>query len=170
MLWGAYLSSITRIYATFSVMRDSINNGVDFITYSAQVTVMNKSLADFYSNSPNPRLFTDADYLSMSSIINDRIRKTAATCNAALKLWQYRNIRYNADGLDEYSKQYPYVDDVFNAMALVYPSVESSKIPPSSPNDGWRYSLESVMTTMLHETSRQLEFVLNEYNKFIGEQ
>lgn len=170
MLWGAYLSSLTRIYATFSVMRDSINNGVDFITYSAQVTLLNKSLADFNSNSPDPRLFNDADYFSISSIINDRIRKTAAACNSALKLWQYRNIRYNADALDEYSKQYPYVDDAFNAIAMVYPSVESSKIPPSSPNDGWRYSLESVMTTVLHETSRQLEFVLNEYNKFIGEQ
>lgn len=170
MLWGAYLSSITRIYATFSVMRDSINNGVDFITYSAQVTLMNKYLAEFNSNSPDPHLFTDADYRAISSIINDRIRNTAAACNSALKLWQYKNIRYNADALDEYSKQYPYVDDAFNAIAMVYPSVESSKLPPSSPNDGWRYSLEGVMTTVFHETSRQLEFVLNEYNKFIGEQ
>ena len=170
ILWGAYLSSLTRIYATFSVMRDSINNGVDFITYSAQVTLLNKSLADFTSNSPDPHLFSDADYYSISSIINDRIRKMAMSCNATLKLWQYRNIRYNSDGLDEYSKHYPYVDDVFNASALVYPSVESAKIPPSSPNDGWRYSLEDVMATVLHETSRQLEFVLNEYNNFIGEQ
>ena len=169
MLWGAYVSSLTRVYASFAVMRDSINNDVDYITYAAQVAVMNKCLADFKGNSPDPHLFTDADYFSISSIINDRIRKMAMSCNATLKLWQYRNIRHDSDGLDGYSKQYPYVDDAFNAIALVYPSVESSKIPPSSPNDGWRYSLDGVMTTVLHETSRQLEFVLNEFSKFIGD-
>lgn len=168
MLWGAYISSIPRVCAAFTIINDGINNGVDFTTYSAQVAVMNKTLSDFKSNTPDPRLFTDADYLSTSSIVNDRIRKAAMACNAANKVWQYKIIRDNSDSLDEYSKQYPYIDEVYNSIAQVYPSIESAIIRPSSPSEGRRYSMEGILAIVMHETSGGINVVLNDLNKLIG--
>lgn len=168
MLWGAYLSSLPRIYGAFTVINDGISSSVDFTTYSAQVVVLNNSLADFKDNSPDPRLFTDADYLSISSIVNDRIYKAAMACNAAHKVWNYKIIRDNSDSLDEYSKQYPYIDEVYNSIAQVYPSIESAIIPPSFPSEGRRYSMEGILAIVMHETSGGINVVLNDFNKLIG--
>lgn len=168
MLWGVYLSSLPRIYGAFTVINDGINNEVNFITYSAQLVVLNKSLADFKDSSPDPRLFTDADYLSISSIVNDRIHKTAMACNAAHKVWQYKITRDNSDSLDEYSKKYPYIDEVYNSIAQVYPSIESAIIHPSSPSEGRRYSIDNALAIVMHETSGVINVVLNDFNKLIG--
>lgn len=92
----------------------------------------------------------------------------ATACNAAHMLWRYKIIRDNSDGLDEYSKQFPYIDEVYNSIAQVYPSVESAIISPSFPNEGWRYSIDNALAIVMHETSGVINVVLNDFNKLIG--